>query len=105
MPQSTEEFKTKFNEKLTRLLGEKGLSSKHLTEVKYKCITNRASDLVLDQIQKKSSEDYRLRHRYEMLEVTVNGIKTKKLKERGTDRIYVSVDDIFDVINVEHLSA
>ena len=40
-----------------------------------------------------------------MLEVTVNGITTKKLKERGTDRIHVSVDDIFDVINTEHLSS
>ena len=92
MPQSTVEFKTKFNENLTEILGKKRLSSKHLTEDKYKWITNRASDLVLDPTQKKSSRDHRLQNRYEMLEVTVNGITTKKLKERrGTDRIHVSV--------------
>ena len=48
MPQSTEEFKTKFNEKLTEILGKKWSSSKHLTKDKYKWITKSTSDLALD---------------------------------------------------------
>ena len=54
---------------------------------------------------KKTSQDYRLQSRYEILEIAVDGLVTKKLKERGTECTYVSTDALFDVINTEHLSA
>ena len=55
MPQSTEEFKNKFNDKLTKILEQKGTSSKKLSKEKYKWIINRLGDLALQPAQKKTS--------------------------------------------------
>ena len=45
MPQSTEEFKTKFNNKLSEILEQKRSSSIHLSKDKYKCIINRLGEI------------------------------------------------------------
>lgn len=64
------------------------------------------NELSSDETLKKSSRDYRLQRRYEVYETNINGGEQKRmLKHKGTDLLYVSNDEIFDVIHTEHLSA
>ena len=100
MPQSTDVFKAKFNAKLREITDQKGTSSRHLTTNKNQWIIGIASNPNI----KKSSQDYRLLNRYEILHLNIDGVTTKKLKERGSNPLYVSID-IFDAIHTEHLSA
>ena len=105
MPQSVGDFKAKFNAKLCELLDKKGSSSKHLSNEKYKWIVYRLSELSENPTLSKSSQDYRMMNKYDILLVTIDGVTTKKLKEKGSDRIYVDCENIFDAINTEHLSS
>ena len=102
MPQSVGDFKAKFNAMLCELLDKKGSSSKHLSNEKYKWIVYRLSELSENPTLSKSSQDYRMMNKYDILLVTIDGVTTKKLKEKGSDRIYVDCENIFDAINTEN---
>ncbi|XP_063850958.1 KRAB-A domain-containing protein 2-like [Scylla paramamosain] len=51
---------------------------------------------------KKTQKDYRLLRKYEILEVTVEGITVKKLQKKGTNLRFVCAEDVFDVIDAIH---
>ena len=65
-------FRAKFNEKLVELLGDKDLSSFHLTKAKYSWIIGRLEVLNSTRL-KKESKDYRLQRRYESFMVPTTG--------------------------------
>ena len=65
-------FRTQFNEKLVELLGDKDLSSFHLTKTKYYWIIERLKVLASTRL-KKESKDYRLQRRYESFIVPITG--------------------------------
>ena len=105
MPQSADELRAKFNSKLREIVDQKGQSSRHLSPDKYKWIVNRLDEFASNPTSKKSTADYRLLKRYELLILNIDGATTKKLREKGSERLYVSTDRIFDAIHTEHLSA
>ncbi|XP_063884390.1 KRAB-A domain-containing protein 2-like [Scylla paramamosain] len=64
-------------------------------------IMNRLDELKRVNI-KKTLKDYRLLRKYEILEVTVEGITVKKLQKKGTNLRFVCAEDVFDVIDAIH---
>ena len=103
MPQQIDDFRRSFNAKISELADKKGGGSCFLSRGRYTWVANRLVEL-LDETLKKSSQDYRLLRRYEIFETNVNGEQKRMLKHRGTDLLYVSNKEIFDVIHTEHLS-
>ena len=104
MPQSTEEFRAAFNAKLRDIDEKKGRNSCFLSKHRYDWIVHRLGELSRDNTIKKTSQDYRLTARYVIFESNINDTVKKSLKHRGTNHLYVTVDEIFDIIRTEHLS-
>jgi hypothetical protein len=95
------QFRAKFEEKLQTLMSEKDTSSFLLTKEKYLWIIDRL-DLLTTTVIKKKSKDYRLLNRYEV--VIMPGTGEKKLQKRNTTFLYVSDEDLFDVIYAIHVA-
>ena len=104
MPQSTEELRAKFDAKLKEIVDNKHSCSRHLSADKFRWITLRLEELTTPGI-KRTAQDYRLCKKYDLLQVTIDNVVTKKLREKDSERLYVSTDKIFDAIHSEHLSA
>ena len=42
--------------------------------------------------------------KYELFEITTDDVTIRKLRRRGTDKLYLSTEELFDAIHTEHLS-
>ena len=103
MPQSTEQFRAAFGSRLRDIEEKKGRTSGFLSKVKYNFLL-LLGELLADSTIKRTSQDYRITARYVVSEVNVQGAVKKYLKHRGTNKLYLTVDEIFDIIHTEHLS-
>ena len=75
-----------------------------LSKGRYEWIIGRLNELSSDNTIKKTSQDYRIMAPYDISERNNNNTVKKSLKHHGTNRLYVTVDEIFDVMHTEHLS-
>ena len=103
MPQSVEEFRKAFNSRLNLLVEKKGATSGFLTRERYDYALNRLKEFKLNSELKKTSQDYRLLNKFVVFEASLNGVTSSFLKDRGTNLLYVSTDEVFDTIRTQHL--
>lgn len=97
-----ENRKTDFYSKLVTAEEKKASNTSSLLyRNEYEQIMNRLDELKRANI-KKTQKDYRLLRKYEILEVTVEGITVKKLLKKGTHLRFVCAEDVFDVIDAIH---
>ena len=95
------EFRAEFEEKLLKLISRKDTSSFFLTKEKYLWVIDRIDRLTTTRMR-KTPADYRFLKLYEI--VIVPGTGEKKLRKPFTRLLYVSNEDLFDVIYAAHVA-
>ena len=105
MPQTVQDFRKHFDEKLKELSDKKGrTASGFLSAERKKFIIHRLNELEEDSSVKKSSQDYRLIRKYKLSKTNLSdGHVSQHLRCAKSNRLYVSTDTIFDVIRTQHL--
>ena len=105
MPQTVEEFRKHFDEKLKELSDKKGrTASGFLSAERKKFILHRLNELEEDSSVKKSSEDYRLIRKYKLSKTNFSdGHVSQHLRCAKSNRLVASTDELFDVIRTQHL--
>ena len=91
MPQSTEKLRAR-NAVVEMVINKKGASAFHLKKQQYKWIVWR------------EREDYRMLKKCELFEITTDDVTIRKLRRRGTGKLYLSTEELFDAFHTEHLS-
>ena len=105
MPQTVEQFRKHFNEKLHEISEKKGrTASGFLSAQRKKFIALRLNELDQNPLAKKSSEDYRLTRKYKLSKTNLSdGSVSVHLRCAKSNRLISSIDTIFDEIRTQHL--
>ncbi|RDD36129.1 SCAN domain-containing protein 3 [Trichoplax sp. H2] len=100
-----EELRIEFDTEVAKFRDLK-TSAWSLTRNKYNMIANRLQQLVADKLQAKSSYDYHILKRYEVRLVSNDSQDNSlKLFIKGTNKQFVAIEDIFDIIHSIHIQA
>ena len=100
-----DDFRALFEEKIRELDDKKGLSSSFLSTEKYLWIIHRLKALNSGVVTKKEAKDYRLLKHYDIEEIRTPNMVIERLFRPGTNLIFVTKEELFNVIHEMHLLA
>ena len=100
-----DDFRELFEEKIRELDNKKGLSSSFLSTEKYLWIIHRLKALNSGDVAKKEAKDYRLLKHYDIEEIRTPNKVIERLFRPGTNLIFVTKAELFNVIHEMHLLA
>ena len=81
----------------------KKYNSLDLTGEKYESIIERLTEIENNKKCKKTSKDYRLLERYVVKVTEFQGAVVKQLLNRKTGKIFIKLEDVFDIIHNQHI--
>lgn len=96
-------MRVKFSEKMDDTLNKKSDNATFMTREKYNEVVRRVKELQ-EPVSAKTNKDYSYLRKYDLLMVTVDNSIVWKLRKKGTDKIFVHADEVFDIINSIHLA-